>query len=807
MLPRTAVRRRPPALLAERISPFVFAAVCMLAAGGTANAQGSEVTRTLEEIVVRAEKRSAQSVQNLPLAVTVLDNKAIRDANIDTIMRLTDLHPSVFFDQAHSFQNSSLKVRGIGTFGNGRTFEGAVGVFVDGVYRTRSGMALAELLDIDQIQILRGPQGTLFGKNTVAGAVSLESIRPDTTATSGYATVRFGNLDTRYFNGAINLPVSNTVAVRVAGVTHQRAGSITSPDNGDEYNSVDRYGVKAQVLFEPSDTFSGLLIADYAKSDADCCWATANVFDGPTAALIDTYGTLNGLTFIPPPIAEEERLQSLNVRPAEIIDDAGLVLNLNWTLGETELVSITGYRDWKHEHVNADPDFVPADLFILQEPTEISTFSQEINWSVPLGTPGSNGETDLLIGGYFATEDFTSDRSAETGADADNYLNALISDGAGSVACLPPIADVDCLFPTGIEALLPDGEFSNEYYFQDTKTYGLFAHARTRLTDRLRLITGIRFNREEKDGGVDNRFWYDSAIVRAALEAAGVPDDGTPRNGLDLTGTVYSPSFTDRTRDDEVTGTLSMQYDASDEVMMYVGYRRGFKAGGVNLFREGAITNTTTYAPEFVDQFEVGLKADYWDGRARSNLSIFSSRFDDLQFNFFTGLEFRTENVGEAKSEGVELENYFQLTDNFRADVSITYLRARFTKIDNPFIDYLEGRDTPRAPRWSGTSTLVYERPLTGRFNLFARAMFSYTGEHFVGADVPNEPKIDAYWLADANLGVKTDDGQWEVTAWCTNCTDETYRTIFFNSTFQPGSFTSYLNTPRLYGVNLRYAF
>ena len=241
--------------------------------------------------------------------------------------------------------------------------------------------------------------------------------------------------------------------------------------------------------------------------------------------------------------------------------------------------------------------------------------------------------------------------------------------------------------------------------------------------------------------------------------------------------------------------------------MVYLGYRRGFKAGGVNLFREGAITDTTTYEPEFVDQFEAGLKADYWNGRARSNVSIFSSRFDNLQFNFFTGLEFRTENVGEAKSEGVEFENQFQLTDNFRADLAITYLRASFTKIDNPFIDYLEGRDTPRAPRWAGTSTLVYERPLAGPFNLFARAMFSYTGEHFVGADIPDEQKVDAYWITDANLGLKTDDGQWELTAWCTNCTDETYRTIYFNSTFQPGSFTTYLNTPRLYGLNLRYAF
>ena len=693
MPPRCAAKRRLPTSFSGRFCPLMVAVAGIAGAPGVTYAQdegetGPEVTKTLEEIVVRAEKRPGQAVQDLPLAVSVLDEQTIRDSFVATIMRLTDLHPSVFFDQAHSFQNSSLKVRGIGTFGNGRTFEGAVGVFVDGVYRTRSGMALAELLDIDQIQVLRGPQGTLFGKNTVAGAVSLDSIRPDTERTSGYATARFGNLNTQYLSAAINLPVADDVAVRVAGVVHRRDGAITSPDNGDEYDSVDRYAVKAQLLFEPSDSFSGRLIADYARSDADCCWATANVFEGPTAPLIDTYGTLNGLTFVSPPTAERERLQSLNARPAEIIDDAGVVLNLDWSLNGGELTSITSYRRWQHEHVNADPDFVPADLFILQEPTEISTFSQEVTWSLPIGTPGSAGETDLLVGAYFGVEDLTANRSAETGADADNYLNALISAPAGAVACLPPVVAVDCVFPVGIAALLPDGEFTNEVYSQDSTTYGLFAHARTRLSDRFRLVSGLRLNREEKDGGADNRFWYDSAIVRAALEANGIEDDGTPRNGLDLIGTVYSPSFTDSTRDDEVTGTLTLQYDASDEAMVYLGYRRGFKAGGVNLFREGAITGTTTYEPEFVDQFEAGLKADYWNGRARSNVSIFSSRFDNLQFNFFTGLEFRTENVGEAKSEGVEFENQFQLTDNFRADLAITYLRASFPKIDNPFIDY-----------------------------------------------------------------------------------------------------------------------
>ncbi len=767
----------------------------------------AEITKTLEEIIVRAEKRSNQVVQDLPLAISVLTEETIRHSGMETIMRLTDLHPSVFFDQAHSFQNSSLKVRGIGTFGNGRTFEGAVGVFTDGVYRTRSGMALSELLDVDNVQVLRGPQGTLFGKNTVAGAISLESVSPDPNEVSGFAEARAGNLDTQYLTAAVNVPVGNDSALRLAGVMHQRDGSIVSPDNDDQYNSVDRYGLKAQYLYSPHDGLEAWIIADHAESDAECCWATANVFNGPTAPLIETYAGLNGLTFVQPPVAERERLQSLNTLPTEEVEDSGLTAIVRWELGESSLRSISAYRRWEHRHVEADPDFVAADLFILNEPTEITTLSQEFNWSLPLGPMETAGESDLLLGAYFAKEDFESTRSAETGADADNYLNALVSAGQGAVACLPPVVAADCLFPVGIGALLPDGEFTREFYFQDTTTYALFAHARWDFSSDARLVTGIRYSIEDKDGGVDNLFWYDSAIVRAALEAAGIPDDGTPRNGLDLIGTVYSPSFVDETEDREVTGTISFQYYGIPDVMMFVGFRRGYKAGGVNLFREGVVSNTTTYEPEFVDHFEAGLKADYWANKARTNVAVFHSTFTDLQFNFFTGLEFRTENTGEATSKGVELENQFQVTDELRLDLSVTYLDSQFDQLNNPFLSYLDGRDTPRAPRWAGIASLFYELPLGNGLNLFARGMGSYTGSHFVGADVPNEQKVDSYVIADANLGIRRDDGSWEIMAWCRNCGDETYRTIFFNSTFQPGSFTTYLNNPRLYGVSLRYAF
>jgi iron complex outermembrane receptor protein len=777
----------------------LYGLICLPVGAQSLTAESDD--RILEEIVVVAQKRE-QSGQEVPVSVTAMSAESIQQSGMQTIERLTELNPSVSFDTAQSFQNASLKIRGIGTFGNTRSFEGAVGVFVDGVYRPRSGMALADLLDIDRVEIMRGPQGTLFGKNTVAGAIALSSTKPDFDAFGGEGELRLGNLNSVFFTGGLNAPLSESTAFRIAATYHKRDGIFESPDNGDKYNEIDRYGFKAQLRYQPDDAFDLTVIADYTKSDANCCWGSAQVVAGPTAALIQLYSGINGLTYIPPPIGENERKQSMNTSPGEVVEDSGLTIRFDWEIGDLLLQSITSVRNWEHAQVVADADFVPANLFILSEPAQIKTASQELDLFVPFG----DGH-DALFGLFFAHEDYESTRDVLTGSDADNYLNALISGNLGAQACAPPAVALDCAFPVGISALLDDGAFAREIYSQDSDSLGAFAHADFQLPRNFRLVAGLRYSLEEKSGGVNNLFWYDSAIVRAALEMQGIPDDGTPRNGLDLIGTVYSPSFTDSTRDEEITGTVSLQYFASDTMMLFGGYHRGFKAGGVNLFREGVVTNSTTYRPEFADSIEAGVKADYWGDRARTNLSVFYTEFTDLQINFFTGLEFRTKNTGSAKSSGVELENIFQVSDELRIDFSVTYLDSTFEKIDDPFLSYLIGRETPRAPDWAGVLAATYQRPVSGRLDFFARAMASYMGSHYVGADVPSEQKVGSYVVADASVGITSPDRGWDVLLWCSNCGNTDYRTIYFNTTFQPDSFSAYLNNPRQYGVTVRARF
>jgi outer membrane receptor protein involved in Fe transport len=494
----------------------------------------------------------------------------------------------------------------------------------------------------------------------------------------------------------------------------------------------------------------------------------------------------------------------MNSHAGEKIEDSGVTAIVDWNVNDMTFRSITAIRNWRHEQINADVDFVAADLLRIHEPAEIDSFSEEINLIVPLG---SNGRSDLLLGVYLAEEDYDSLQSIITGTDADNYMNALTSSAQGALACLPPIIEVDCLFPSGIGALLPSGEYSRNRYIQDGDSVAVFAHANIGLTDRLDLTTGVRYSVEDKSGGADNQFWYDTAVVRSVLAAGGLPDDGTPRNGFDLVGTFFSPSFPASVRDRETTGLISLNFLFSSDLMIYAGYHRGFKAGGVNLFREGVVSNSTSYAPETADSIELGLKAQYWNGRAISNLAVFDTEFSDLQINFFTGLEFRTENTGKARTQGFEFENSFLLTDALRLDLAATVLDAKFVTLDNPFLAYLSGRDTPRAPGLSGVATITYNRPVFNRVQLFVRGLASYSGSHYVGADVPMEQKVGSYTIYDASVGLGRDDGRWEALLWCKNCADKDYRTIFFNSTFQPGSFSAYLNAPRQYGVTLRSRF
>ncbi|CAA0093559.1 Pesticin receptor [Zhongshania aliphaticivorans] len=767
----------------------------------------------LEEVVVTAQKRT-ESVQDVPVAVTALSSEAMRDAGVVSTTDLTDVNPSISFDVAQSSQNASLKIRGIGSVGNGRTFEGAVGVFIDGVYRSRSGMALTDLNDIAGLEILRGPQGTLFGKNTVAGALSMTSAKPDMDAVSGGVELITGSYNQRLLKGAVTIPVNDKHALRFAAIANKQDGFYESPDQDKTFNDINRYGLKAQWLFDVSDKLSSLLIADYTKSDAECCFGSVQVTTGPVQPGIELFANHRGLTTYTEEDddAKEKRLTNVNSESVQITEDYGLTWQLDFFLKNVDIKSITGLRRFSDEQIDSDADFGPAHILTFDEPSVIDFISQEFNFS------WAWGPSDIVAGLYYSYENFESTRSVKSDTDANSYVNYLILAAASpEVALATCTAGLATVGSCGDAQLVGDkGEaVSIEDYHQESTSLAAFIHSQTELSEKWNLIAGLRYSYDSKEGGFDNIYWYNSPVAQAIVNsgAVGQPPSGdltTPRNAFDVAGIFRGESFNDKFSSGEVTGTLAVQYQLNDDVNTYLSFGRGYKSGAVNLFNEAANFDNTTYDPEYASSAELGLKSRYLDGSAQTNIAIFYTKYTDLQLNFFNGLNFFTENAGEAVSQGIELENLYQVNENFRAELSITALDATFGDLNNgpEFTRFLTDRDTPRAPELAAVATMNYIQPLTQKLELSSRISASYNGSYFSGVNAADE-KQDSYTLWDLSVGLlyAAEMRDWEMRLSCKNCTDVAYESFNFATTLQAGSYNAYINDPRQISLSLSTQF
>lgn len=781
----------------------------------------------LEEVVVTAQKRT-QSAQDVPIAITALSAEAMREAGVFDVADLTDINPSISFDTGQSGQNSSLKIRGIGTVGNGRTFEGAVGVFIDGVYRSRSAMALQDMNDIGALELLRGPQGTLFGKNTVAGALSLTSHKPDPMEFAASAELVSGNFDKRYAAAAVNIPLGDFNALRLSVVSNRQEGFLHSRQQGGRtYNQTDRLSAKVQWVFEVSERLESWLILDYSKSDAGCCWGSVQVVSGPLTDDLIYYANLRGLDFYTDDFAEDRRVTNNNADSEEIRQDIGLTWKLDWALDSVDISSVTGVRRFRDEQVRGDADFGPAHILMLNEPSEINFWSQELNFSTQLGP------VDIVAGLYYSEEEFESYRNFISDTDSNNYASFLttqaLSDMLGLGAdtapvCRPPGMTLGCtsllsmigaplglqsfdLFPaTRGQKIIEDG------YYQDSSSAAIFIHTQTHFDNGFTLVAGMRYSEDRKDGGYDQIYWYNSELAQLIIASGlvGDPPSGdatTPRNALDLNTIYNSPSFYDEYESGVVTSTVSGQYAFSEDVMGYLTFSKGYKAGAVNLFQEAANLNNTTYEPEHARSWELGFKSRYWDGGAQTNIAVFDTQYENLQINFFNGFNFYTRNTGEAVSRGIEIENTVQLSERLRGELNITWLEAEFSDLgDAPAeVRHLDGRQTPRAPDLSAVAVVSYHQPVSQSLEMYGRISASYSGEHWASPDTPDEPTQGPYSLWDLTLGMRYfGSSEIDVSLFCKNCTDQTYRTIYFAAPVQVGSFNAYLNEPRQVGLSIK---
>ncbi|MBY0302103.1 MULTISPECIES: TonB-dependent receptor [Sphingomonas] len=750
----------------------------------------------LEDIVVTAQRR-AENIQDVPIAITAADADTLATARVENVSNIQAISPSISFRATNiSTSSANVIIRGLGTTGNSRSFEGSVGVFIDGVYRSRAASALQNFLDIDNLQVLRGPQGTLFGKNTTAGALLLTSTKPSLDRTEGLVDLSYANYETVLARAAVSVPLSDTLSVRIAGLAGKRDGFYKDSTTGRSLNNDSSQAVKGQLLFEPSADLTIRLIGDYAHSSGDCCYATSDYINGPTQPLIDALTVANGRRV--PSRRLEDFQASLSAPSLQSIEDYGGTALVNIGVGNGEIRSVTALRRFTLQQTDADADFSGADVLNLDEGFRSKFFSQELTYNGKIEALNA----DLVVGGFFSDERLTMSRNLYWGTQAQTYWNVVLG-GAG--------------LPAGTVSAV-NGRVATELMGGRSKSYAGFAHLDARLNDRFSVIGGIRYSIEEKQGAFRYGFY-----------------DPRPNAVFRVLGISPGPGYDRSTTDKAFSGTVGLQYRPVNDVMLYATYNRGFKAGGVNIDANGAgtlLNNPTEFAalpaavqglilavnpgstvtaplnpvykPETVNAYEIGGKFEYLDRRARTNISFFYYDISNVQVAQFVGLRFTVLNARSATDYGVEIENLFQLTPALTLGLDGTWLpHAQYG--DDPTIDpVLSGSRFRFAPKFQGNATINLDQPLNDEINLTGRVQYQYSGSQLI--NTASLAQRGAVHVINANLGLKLRSGL-TVEAFGQNLTNEIYPTQAFNTPLQTGDQNAYLAPPRTYGLRVRASF
>lgn len=836
----------------------LFAAASSLAFGSAATAQvfdqvGGGERRTVDVITVTAQQRE-ESAQDVPISIGAYDETALAAAGVQDIKDLISIAPGLMVTSTQAETITTARIRGIGTVGDNFGLESSVGVYIDGVFRARNGVGFGDLGELERIEVLRGPQGTLFGKNTSAGVLNIVTAEPEFEH-GGSLEARIGDYGYQRYAASVTGPIiEDQLAFRLFVADGERDGfnSLVVEDNGQvdvtSSENQDFTTFRGQLLWTPSATVEGRIIADYTDRSELCCSAMSYDYTATAAALIGALTPANAGGGVAFPADPSERVAFSNLPYAQNIEDWGISGEFDIDLPIGTLTSVTAFRNWQNSR-SQDIDYTAADIAYRDAAnnyTDLSRFSQEIRLT------GIRGDLDWLVGAFFSHEDLRLGDGIRFGSDWEPLLSLIASGGTNpgfvgdtinaiGLGFVPPFPAIPGYMPGPAGSFFPDGSgVSQDVYNQTATSWAIFTHNTYQLTENLAITAGLRYTNENKD--VYATFSTSPTPGCQFFEGLLGPDpitalQGTPlgalipslclpyaRTGLDQTG--Y-----DRERsDEEFSGTLRLTYDVNDDVMIYGGYSRGFKAGGFNLDRQfnGPVTPSVGYtdadssfAPEIIDAWEAGFKSQLFGNVLQLNGNVFFQQVEDFQLNTFNGLAFVVESVDESESMGFELDAFWA-TPIPGLDISggYAYVNTEYTDVNtgDPLVDAIEGKDYSLSPENFLTAQAIYERPVFNNLLFTAAADARYVSEYNTGSDLDPEKVQDAFTLVNARVGIGREDGRWSLEVWGRNITDETYAQVAFDAFAQgsrvsPGtsndprgtaSYMAFLGAPATWGVTLR---
>ncbi|MGB1157830.1 MAG: TonB-dependent receptor [Porticoccaceae bacterium] len=844
------------------MSKFTFKKSCLPLAVATLLSAGA-VQAQIDEIVVTANKRE-QTLQEVPISVSVTTGETIQRASIVDLIDLQTSVPSLRVNQLQSSAQTNFVIRGYGNGANNPGIEPAVSVYIDGVPRTRSSAMLADLPTVERIEVLSGPQSTLFGKNASAGVINVTTMLPEDEL-GGMLEATAANYDSRIIKGTLTGPITDNLSFRLSASDNSSDGYGTNITTGDSVNTRDRYAIRGQLLYTPADDLTIRLIADYNEIDEVCCAASALSYGDASrvAAMIAAQSGFDTTAINP-----WARELNMNYNPTNQLEGKGVSLQIDKDLGFATLTSITSTRD-QSLRSNFDADFSAAEILGENRVDyDFETFTQELRLS-------SNGDGDLqwMVGLFHSDESVDSFRTVKYGDQvfpfADFLIGAALAPPGTPANLIPgglePVATILTLMgaasaqaeagnlaaaqqiqalasledPAAVTAFLVangltempgqmvdtwfvpgTGNVAEDFDMEGVAT-SIFTQFDYNLSENMTVTLGLNYT-EDKKTVISDVLVIDPF---AELPLAGGPLD-------DLTGLQLFPPFTqyggtaDESgvfKSDDLTHTFRLAYDINDSTTVYASHSTGFKAASVNLSVDGRTPGNRTADPEEATNIEFGLKTTFDNGYL--NIAYFDQTIEGFQSNIFSGTGFNLENAGKETHEGVELDGMLALSENVVLGFSAIYIDAIYDEFLNGTCDDT-GLAEPEYSCPAGQSTI----DLSGRspagvhelsYNVNATISFEVSGgiEGFLRLEYLYEDDVKVadlipYSIANrgsdninASLGFSSENGGWDAMLWGRNLTDHESLISAFVTPAQPGSWSGYPNAPRTYGFTLRKNF
>lgn len=788
-------------------------------------AQVDQAANPRGDVIIVTARRRAETAQEVPLAISVIRGDSIEATGNFNVVKLQQLAPTLQVYTTNP-RNTSVNIRGLGVpFGlTSDGFEQGVGIYVDDVYNSRVAAATFDFLDVNQVEVLRGPQGTLYGKNTTAGAINITTNQP-TFDFEGRAELSVGNLNYRQAKAAISGPLSDTVAARLAVAATSRRGTLYNVTSQRWINEQDNLGIRGQLLFRPNDDLDITLSGDYSRQDPECCGTTfvrVGRTQRPLNRQYDALAAAQG--YVVPSRNPYDRLTDLDSNLNAGNKIGGVSARIKWDIGPGTLTSVTAWRfwDWKPEN---DRDFTGLSIVSRsQNPSQQDQYSQEFRYNY------ESQKIDFVVGLFGFKQRIDTQGTEQQGVNAAQWSLA---------------PSTNPLNPANNPATLAGLTASNTQYLK-AESAALFGQLSWKVTDALTLQPGLRLNYDKKSG------FYQRVVTNAqgqAISCTPTPAPGTIAGTSQQCG-VYQPQVSAPSDSAwNFTYDFNVNYKVARDILAYATYAKSFKTLGIN--QNGLplnIDNTVNYdaatvKPESVHHFEVGLKTQLWDRRATFNISAFRTTIKDFQATV-NGGQFGTvrgylANAEKVRSQGIEADFKVVASDRFTAYANAAYTDAKYKKFTNapcpPELsggpsqpsgvpaDYsqpgvpgapsprqcdISGQDLPGVSKWAFSYGAEYNVPVT----LLAKEGQAYLGvdgnyrSHWNSNASPSRyTEVKGYALTNFRAGFRGEG--FDIFGWVRNAFDVNYIENLQVAPGNTGLIAGQVGDPRTWGGTLKFSF